>query len=290
MVAKPKGYFNYQLVRSIIVYVLMHSKVTSLSFADRWLRDGLQECGHAGCFEAVEVDARQGAAILQQLRADGCHVTWTHIFVRSVALVLAKHPELHQLVAGNSRLRPATVDICLSVNGESSVTPVLVVEDAANKDLRATAAEIIRRTPDAVQEADKMLALLRRFGWLVPFAGWRRALIGMLLHRIWYRRKASGTFQISCLPHVDWFAPLLFNTAGALGVGRVRDKVVAVNGQPAVHPMVTLFCSADHSVWNGMAAAKFLTALREIVESGAFLDSEASEVPVYPSNVPALCK
>jgi hypothetical protein len=37
--------------------------------------------------------------------------------------------------------------------------------------------------------------------------------------------------------------------------------------------MVTLCCSLDHSQWNGMEAAKFLTSLRDIVESGAFAES-----------------
>ena len=66
------------------------------------------------------------------------------------------------------------------------------------------------------------------------------------------------------------FAPMLFNTSAALGIGRVRDRVIAVNGVPAVRPMVTLTCCLDHAVWNGMAAARFLTELRDILQSGDF--------------------
>ncbi len=255
------------------MYGLLHTNLTSLDYAERWLRDGLEECGHAGSLVAIEVDARAGTAILKRLKSEGAPVTWTHIFVRATAMVLARHPELHHLVAGNSRLRPSTVDICLSVAGDSSVTPVLVIEDAANKDLPAIAAEIISRTPSAVQETQNLVKGLRRFGWLVPFAAWRRALMSFLLHRPWYRRKVSGTFQVSCLPQVDLFAPFLFNTVAALGVGRVRDKVVAVNGHPVVRPMVTLSCTIDHAQWNGMEAATFLTAVRDVVESGEFVET-----------------
>jgi pyruvate dehydrogenase E2 component (dihydrolipoamide acetyltransferase) len=72
------------------------------------------------------------------------------------------------------------------------------------------------------------------------------------------------------VPQVDVFAPLLFNTAAALGIGRVRERVVAVDGTPAVRPMVSLTCCLDHAVWNGMDAARFLTALRRELESGDF--------------------
>ncbi len=258
----------------------MENKVTRLDNAELWLRDGLQECGQAGGFEALDADATAGTAILKRFKAEGAPITWTHIFVRAAAMVLARNPELHQLVAGNSRVSPSTIDICLSVAGDASITPVLIIEDAAEKDLRAIAAEVVRRTPEAMEENRKMLRALRRFGWIVPFSSLRRALIGGLLRQPWYRRKASGTFQVTCLPQVDLCAPLLFNTAAALGVGRVRDQVVAVNGQAVVRPTVTLFCCVDHTVWNGMAAARFLNALRGIVESGEFAEGTVASQSV----------
>ena len=233
-------------------------------------RDGLRACGNAGGFEAIDADATAGSAILKRFESEGVQVTWTHVFVRAAAMALARHPELHHLIAGNSRLHPSTVDICLSIAGDSSITPVLIIEDAAGKDLRAIAAEIIRRAPEAAADTRKMLGALRRFGWLIPFSAGRRALASFLLRRCWYRRKASGTFQVTSLPQVDLFAPLLFNTAGALGVARVSDRVVAVNGQAVVRPIVTLYCCFDHRAWNGMAVATFLTELKAIVESGEF--------------------
>ena len=263
----------------------MKNKVTTLDYAQRWLRDGAEECGHAGGFAAIEADASVASALLRRFRAEGTPITWTHIFVRAAAMALARHPELHHLVAGNSRLDPSTVDICLSIAGDSSITPVLIVEDAAGKDLKSIAAEVVRRTPVAAEQTRKMLDSLRRFGWLVPLSGWRRALVGFMLRRSWYRRKASGTFQVTCLPQVDLCAPLLFNTAAALGIGRVRDRVVAVNGQAVVRPTVTVCCCVDHSVWNGMAAATFLTAVQAIVESGEFAEgmmpSRTTAVPEF---------
>jgi pyruvate/2-oxoglutarate dehydrogenase complex dihydrolipoamide acyltransferase (E2) component len=258
------------------------NKITKLDYAERWLRDGLPECGRAGGLVAIQADASTGIEILESLRSEGVAVTWTHVFVRAVAMVLSRHPQLHQLVAGNLRLSPSTVDICLSIAGDLSVTPVLIIEQADGKNLREIAAEIRRRTPEASEEHRKMMGALRRFGWLVPFSGMRRQFIGWLLRRPWYRRKVSGTFQVTCLPPVDLFVPFLFNTTAALGVGQVCDRVVAVNRQAVVCPTVIFCCAFDHAVWNGSAAATFLTALRTIIESGEF-----AEVMVPQSDQPA---
>jgi pyruvate dehydrogenase E2 component (dihydrolipoamide acetyltransferase) len=244
--------------------------VQNLGYDVRWLRDLLHESGHAGAFEVMEVDVTEAAKVLTRLKANGHHVTWTHLFVRAVALTLARNPELHQLVAGNKRINPASVDICLSVAADSTVAPVVIIEDAAGKDILAIAAQVVRDSPLAVKESEQLLAALRRWGWLFPLAVMRRFLLRFLLRRIWYRRKVSGTFQVSCVPQVDVFAPLLFNTAAALGIGRVRERVVAVDGIAAVRLMVNLTCCLDHAVWNGMDAARFLTALRRELESGEF--------------------
>ena len=244
--------------------------IQNIDYGARWLRDGLEKSTHAGAMEVLDVDVTDAAQLLKQLKTQDRTVTWTHVFVRAVALTLDRNPDLHQLVAGNKEIHPETVDICLSVAGVSSVTPVVIIQDAARKDVFAIGAEVMRRSPEAVKENERMLAAVRRWGWILPFSMLRRALLGFLLRQTWYRRKVSGTFQVTCVPQVDVVVPLVFNTSGALGIGRVRDRVVAVNGVPMVRPVVTLTCCFDHSVWNGMAAARFLTGLRQVLESGEF--------------------
>jgi pyruvate dehydrogenase E2 component (dihydrolipoamide acetyltransferase) len=51
--------------------------------------------------------------------------------------------------------------------------------------------------------------------------------------------------------------------AAILAVGRIADRVIAVNGQPAVRPMVTLTLSSDHRVVDGAQAALFLNDLAD---------------------------
>jgi pyruvate dehydrogenase E2 component (dihydrolipoamide acetyltransferase) len=79
---------------------------------------------------------------------------------------------------------------------------------------------------------------------------------------------AGGTFTITNLGmyNVDAFnAIILPPQAAILAVGRIADRVVAVNGQPAVRPMMTLTLSGDHRVVDGAQAAIFLNDLAEAV-------------------------
>jgi len=50
-------------------------------------------------------------------------------------------------------------------------------------------------------------------------------------------------------------------TVAILGAGRVRDEVVAVSGQPAVHPILPLSLTIDHRAVTGGEATRFLSAV-----------------------------
>jgi pyruvate dehydrogenase E2 component (dihydrolipoamide acetyltransferase) len=241
-------------------------RTESLDFSERWLRDGLSAIDPPGGFLAVEVDMSNARSQRNALRHAGTAVTYTHLIVVAVAAALTKHPELHQVVAGNLRLRPKSVDLCLSIGGENAMTPVLIIADAGRKSAGEVAEEIKLRSAQARAEDEKRFRLLRRWGWLVPFAFLRRSLVRFLLNRLWYRRRASGTFQVSVVPGVDLVAPFLFNTVAALGAGRVREKVVVVDGQIEIRPVITIVCCANHKVWNGIDGAKFLSAVKSELE------------------------
>ena len=54
--------------------------------------------------------------------------------------------------------------------------------------------------------------------------------------------------------------------AAILAVGRIRDQVVPVDGQPAVRPIMILSLSCDHRVVDGARAAQFLDTLASLIE------------------------
>ena len=74
----------------------------------------------------------------------------------------------------------------------------------------------------------------------------------------------GGTFTISNLGmfDVDEFTAIITPPQSAiLTIGRIADRVVAVNGQPAVRPMMTLTLASDHRVIDGARAALFMRDL-----------------------------
>ena len=54
--------------------------------------------------------------------------------------------------------------------------------------------------------------------------------------------------------------------AAILAVGRIADRVVAVNGHPAVQPAMMLTLSCDHRALDGARGAQFLDALAQLIE------------------------
>jgi len=242
-------------------------RVEKLDYADRWLRDGLRVVAPPGAMVTLDVDMSNAAAFKQRINETGTRVTFTHLIVHATARALAEHPELHRLVAGNKRLFPESIVICLSVAGDGVVTPVLMIEDAGRKSLAEIASRVREGAEEAKQQDRKMNELLKRWGWVAPLGIMRRALVGFLLERLWYRRRASGTFQVSVISSVDSFAPFLFNTAAALGAGRVRDRAVPVEDRIEIRPVMALTCCIDHKVWNGMDAATFLNSVKNYLET-----------------------
>jgi pyruvate dehydrogenase E2 component (dihydrolipoamide acetyltransferase) len=78
---------------------------------------------------------------------------------------------------------------------------------------------------------------------------------------------ADATFTISNLGmyHVDQFSAIITPPQAAiLAVGSIADRVIAVEGKPAVRPMMALTLSCDHRAADGARAALFLN---EVVEA-----------------------
>jgi pyruvate dehydrogenase E2 component (dihydrolipoamide acetyltransferase) len=54
--------------------------------------------------------------------------------------------------------------------------------------------------------------------------------------------------------------------AAILAVGRIAERVVPVNGVPAVQPMMTLSLSCDHRALDGTLGARFLDYVARLIE------------------------
>ncbi len=185
-------------------------------------------------FLTREIDA--GA--LQQAREQGViKVTVTDLLVALTARVLKKHPKMNASWAGNGIQLNPQVNISVAM----AVTDGVVGAVIPNADT-APLADIARQRKELTERA--------RSGRLKP------------------ADVTGGTFTITNLGmyNIDAFNAIIAPPQAAiLAVGRIADRVVAVNGQPGVRPMMTLTLSGDHRVVDGAQAAVFLNDLAEAI-------------------------
>lgn len=243
-------------------------RVEKLDYASRWMRDGLEAVStRAGFFLCVNVDVSAVQHLMAAYRRVGKRITYTHVAVKVCADLLARNPAHHRFVANNRKLRPAKVDIGLSVAADQPLAPILVVEAADRKSLVEISEEVERRAPEVRAQFFATIAQWNKWGWLVPFSFLRRMILRLAASGLNARRKTGGTFQITSLPDADLFVPLLLGGVSALGMGRVSDRVVADQGQVVIRSMITLGFSVDHAVFDGRAAANFLSELKSAFEA-----------------------
>lgn len=243
-------------------------RIESLDYASRWMRDGLEAVSsRAGFFLCVNVDVSAVQQLMVAYRRLGRHVTYTHVAVKVCADLLARHPEHHRFVANNQKLRPGRVDIGVSVAADQPLAPILVIEAADRKSLAEISEEVERRAPEVRTQFCSTVAQWNKWGWLVPFSVLRRMILSLAASSLNARRKGGGTFQITNLPCADIFVPLLLGGVSALGMGRVSEQVAVYQGQVVIRPMITLGFSVDHAVFDGLAAANFLSGLKSALES-----------------------
>ena len=174
---------------------------------------------------------------LQLQTAASASPTITDCLIGLVARTLERHPALNASWTGdNIRINPE-INISLAI-----AVPDGVVASVIQKAHAASLAEI------AAQRT--ALASRARSGKLAP------------------ADISGGTFTISNLGmlKVDAFTAIITPPqAAVLAVGAVSDRVVAVGGQPAVRPVMTLSLSSDHRVIDGARAAAFLNDLVEAI-------------------------
>jgi pyruvate dehydrogenase E2 component (dihydrolipoamide acetyltransferase) len=186
-------------------------------------------------FVTREIDATTLVAAKEKFAASAgtVKVTHTDVLISRVAHALAKHPRINASWTGQA----------IQLNPDVNVALAMAVNDGV------VTAVIPKANTLSVSE----IAALRKE--LTD-----RAHSGKLRPS----DIANGTFTISNLGmyNVDAFTAIITPPQAAiLAVGRIVDRVVAVDGQPAVRPILTVTLSSDHRVIDGARAAVFLDEL-----------------------------
>jgi pyruvate dehydrogenase E2 component (dihydrolipoamide acetyltransferase) len=190
-------------------------------------------------FLVREVDvARLGAWLAKARTQTGVRVTYTDLLIKLVAAAIVRHPRVAVSWKDGAIERHADVNVGLAVALEDGlVVPVIHRADTLGLE------EIAARREDLVTRAQA--------GKLRP------------------ADIQGGVFTISNLGMygVDAFSAIVNPPQAAiLAVGRITDRVIPVDGQPAVRPTMVLTLSCDHRALDGARGAQFLGALADLIE------------------------
>jgi pyruvate dehydrogenase E2 component (dihydrolipoamide acetyltransferase) len=164
-------------------------------------------------------------------------LTHTDLLVALVARVLQKHPRINASWTGNGVRENAEINVGLAMAVEDGVVAP-VIRNADKVEL----GEIATQRRDLTERA--------RSGKLRP------------------ADIANGTFTISNLGMygVDAFTAIIIPPQAAiLAVGAIANRVVPVDGHPAIRPMITLTLSSDHRMVDGARAAEFMRDLASAI-------------------------
>jgi hypothetical protein len=251
-------------------------RIESVPLGLRWIDDAFTLAPRAGGFVTLQADMTKARAAMRVMRSAGISVTVAHVIVRACAIVLARNPLLAQTVCNYRRLVPGSVDIGLSIAGETTYAPVVVLPGIGNVPFAKLVPMTIAAIDAAVDKERVDLANMRKYLWLVPFGFLRRFFLRLMNGSLWFRRRIAGTFQVTIMPTCDTAVPLLFYTGAILGAGGVRDRVIAVGGQPVVRPTILLTVAVDHGALDGILAGELVGGIKDVLEGDELLQ-EAQE-------------
>lgn len=168
----------------------------------------------------------------------GYRISYTEIILKASAVALERHTNINVSLEGNEIVFHEAINIGLAVAVENGLL-VPVIKNADQKGLAAITADC------------KTLGKAARENNLKP------------------DQMAGGTFTISNLGMyaIDAFTPVINQPESAiLGIGRILEKPVGINGKIELRPMMAASLSFDHRVIDGAPAAAFLTELKKILE------------------------
>jgi len=169
----------------------------------------------------------------------GADLSYTGILLKLVSKALRQHLNLNSIVEEDEAKVIGNINISVAVQSEKLGLVVPVMKDVDKKPLGIVSKEL-----DEIAEKTRKGTLT-------------------------FDEVVGGTFTISnlgMLDSVDSFTPIINPPQSAiLGVGRIIDEAVVINGKVEVRPMCTFSLTVDHRLIDGYPASQFLATLKKIV-------------------------
>ena len=188
----------------------------------------------------LEADMTAAIALRKSVNAEGTvKVSYHDLLLRACGLAMAEQPAMNVAHVNDGLVQRGEVNVGLAVAIEDGLM-VPVVHGVDRLSLTAVA----RKSRELVEKARG-------------------------------KRLTPDEYQGGCLTvsnlgmfGIDWFYPIINPGEPAiLGVGRIAEKPVAIEGGIHVRPMMSLALCADHRAVDGAIAAAFLERVKEMIEA-----------------------
>jgi 2-oxoglutarate dehydrogenase E2 component (dihydrolipoamide succinyltransferase) len=192
----------------------------------------------------IEMRKRRGPAFQER---HGVRLGFMSFFVKAALGALKAFPRVNAEIDGDEMVLKHYYDIGIAVGAEEG----LVVPVVRNADRRSFAdvETIIRELAQKAQDGSLTLEDIRGGTFTITNGG----IFGSML-----------STPILNTPQV-----------GILGMHRIEDRPIALNGEVVIHPMMFLALSYDHRLIDGREAVQFLARIKELIEDPETLLLEA---------------
>lgn len=191
----------------------------------------------------LEVDITNMKLFRESLKEDfvkaGIKLSYNHILTKILAKTLLEYPYLNGSYSEDKIILHEYVNMGLAIDVEGGLL-VPNIKDVQNKSLLEISVEtekIIKATREGSLSPDYL---------------------------------EGGTFTLSNMGMfgIDSFSPIINQPEIAiLGVNRMVDKPVVVDGEIVIKTMMNLSLTSDHRLVDGAMAARFLRRTKEIIEN-----------------------
>ena len=226
----------------------LEAKVIPFVGMRKMVADAVSQSAHSAVHVTLtsEVDMTEAVKFREQVmplfeHKYGVKLTYTDIIVKAVALAILDNPIINSTLNSKGINIHGEVNIGVAVAIESGLI-VPVIKSADSKAVNVISSEV------------KQLGEKARTTGLSP------------------ADISGGTFTVTNLGAygVDVFDPVITpGQCAILGVCRIVEKPVVIDGQVVVRSMMNLCLSFDHRIVDGAPAALYLKRVKEILEAPA---------------------
>ncbi|MEG6584359.1 dihydrolipoamide acetyltransferase family protein [Dendrosporobacter sp. 1207_IL3150] len=192
---------------------------------------------------SMAVDMTAAAALKSKLSQNAEKYSFTEIIIKCSAAALKELPIVNASIIDKAIVQHQEINIGVAVALEDGlIVPVIRTADKFSiTGLRDSIRDLSTRARNGTLTADEI---------------------------------SGGTFTVTNLGMygVDVFTPVINPPESAiLGVCRIQETPVVLNGQICIRPMMNLCLSFDHRLIDGALAAKFLNRVKQLLENPLLL-------------------